>query len=331
MARATGQFTIVDLTDITISATEPVIKVPDMLWLDSSTVPNQLKSWNGVTWVYVGDRNEDAISDAKDYTDSQISPIQQTITTQGTQISAIQGQITNKVWQTDVDTAVNGLETSMNTQIGEINTTVDNITARVSQTEIDTSDLEARIDTAEGELDIQAGEIALRVRKDGIIGDLNLSPEETRINSNRLVIGTGTNFQKGEKYTWEQYVGAPWWVLADIVVDPYMLWDEMTGNIYVWRMVVSNGVPSIYLTLDGTAEDGNKYVIQDDVTGITYKWSMTLSNGLPSIYLTEVPAETPDSPIENEYVVVDNITGVTYEWNFNLSNQVIKIQLTEVI
>jgi hypothetical protein len=48
---ATGQFTIHDLTDITVSSTPPSNPVVDMMWLDTSVTPNQLKRWNGSTWV----------------------------------------------------------------------------------------------------------------------------------------------------------------------------------------------------------------------------------------------------------------------------------------
>ncbi len=59
MAKAVGQFTIIDLNDITISSTAPAVKVKDMIWLDTSVVPNQLKKWNGSIWDNIGDRNAD--------------------------------------------------------------------------------------------------------------------------------------------------------------------------------------------------------------------------------------------------------------------------------
>lgn len=48
MAIASAQFTIVDLTDVNISFTEPLAseRVHEMLWLDTSVVPNRLKKWD---------------------------------------------------------------------------------------------------------------------------------------------------------------------------------------------------------------------------------------------------------------------------------------------
>lgn len=59
MAKAVGQFTIIDLNDITISSTAPAVKIVDMIWLDTSVVPNQLKKWSGTAWINIGDRNAD--------------------------------------------------------------------------------------------------------------------------------------------------------------------------------------------------------------------------------------------------------------------------------
>ena len=51
---STGQITIVDHNDVTISTVQPVSPNVDQLWLDSSVVPNQMKRWNGATWVDTG-------------------------------------------------------------------------------------------------------------------------------------------------------------------------------------------------------------------------------------------------------------------------------------
>ena len=46
---ATGQFTIIDLNDITISQTAPSNPTTNMLWLNTST--KELKMYNGTTWI----------------------------------------------------------------------------------------------------------------------------------------------------------------------------------------------------------------------------------------------------------------------------------------
>ena len=59
---STGQITIVDMNDVTISTSQPLSPNVDQLWLDTSTVPNQLKRWDGTSWIVVNDAtgiNED--------------------------------------------------------------------------------------------------------------------------------------------------------------------------------------------------------------------------------------------------------------------------------
>lgn len=53
MALAIAQFTISDLNDVNISTTQPSTPTTNQLWLDTSTVPNQLKRWDGSKWVVV--------------------------------------------------------------------------------------------------------------------------------------------------------------------------------------------------------------------------------------------------------------------------------------
>lgn len=52
---ATGQFTIIDMNDITPSSTAPSSPVVDQLWLDTSVKPSVLKRYNGSTWDVVND------------------------------------------------------------------------------------------------------------------------------------------------------------------------------------------------------------------------------------------------------------------------------------
>lgn len=51
MAIATGQFTIVDINDITVSSSPPSNPRVDDLWLDTSSIPYTLKAWNGSDWI----------------------------------------------------------------------------------------------------------------------------------------------------------------------------------------------------------------------------------------------------------------------------------------
>lgn len=52
---AQALFTIRDATDITAASAAPASPVENELWLDTSMTPNQLKRYNGTTWVIIND------------------------------------------------------------------------------------------------------------------------------------------------------------------------------------------------------------------------------------------------------------------------------------
>ena len=51
MMIAQAQITIADLNDPIQQGEAPASPVPGMLWLDTSTIPNLLKRWDGTNWV----------------------------------------------------------------------------------------------------------------------------------------------------------------------------------------------------------------------------------------------------------------------------------------
>jgi hypothetical protein len=59
--------------------------------------------------IYV-DANKQTLDVAFKNMTTNVTELQNTVTTQGTQLTAVQGQISNKVWQQDITTAVNGLQ-----------------------------------------------------------------------------------------------------------------------------------------------------------------------------------------------------------------------------
>lgn len=59
--------------------------------------------------IYV-DANKQTLDVAFKNMTTNIAEIQKSVTTQGTQLTAVQGQISSKVWQQDITTAVNGLQ-----------------------------------------------------------------------------------------------------------------------------------------------------------------------------------------------------------------------------
>lgn len=63
---------------------------------------------------------------------SDLNGAKDDISSQGTQISAIQGQITSKVWQQDIETAVDGAATTLNTKYSELKQSTDGVALTVA-------------------------------------------------------------------------------------------------------------------------------------------------------------------------------------------------------
>lgn len=55
-----------------------------------------------------------------------------------------------------------------------------------------------------------AQNIELKVSKDDVINSINLSNEGVRVDATKVTIGMGTDFENGEIYTWERYIGKTW-------------------------------------------------------------------------------------------------------------------------
>ena len=79
MASITAQYSIVDLNDIIVSGSPPSNLVVDLLWLDTSVTPIQLRKYNGSSWDIVND-SAFAIKTANDYTDEKLSNYATTVT-----------------------------------------------------------------------------------------------------------------------------------------------------------------------------------------------------------------------------------------------------------
>ena len=117
--------------------------------------------------TYADLKKTEAIDDSNNYTDGKIAPINSTITTQNTQITALQGQIALKVEQTDItqaiapintqldelDEQIDGQSTTMLHMGAELTLLKDNISMSVSELEIQTSGLADKTSLLEGDLE----------------------------------------------------------------------------------------------------------------------------------------------------------------------------------
>lgn len=97
--------------------------------------------------IYLDDQKQ-ALNIAFETITTDIEEIQNGMTSQGTQISAIQGEIESKVWQTDINSAVNEVENktdTLSTQYTTLNQKVDSVSATVAS---HTSTLSTKADSS---------------------------------------------------------------------------------------------------------------------------------------------------------------------------------------
>jgi hypothetical protein len=71
--RATSQFSIVDLQDITIGATLPTTGVLNEIFLLTSKTPNELHRWDGIKWVFAGTDLSTLVDDLTNVTDRVVA------------------------------------------------------------------------------------------------------------------------------------------------------------------------------------------------------------------------------------------------------------------
>lgn len=99
-----------------------------------------------------------------------------TITSQGTSISTIQGQISSKIWQQDINTTidpVSGKVTTLENNYSGLNQTLNGISLNVSSLQTATANLGTRITAAEGSISVLQGQIALKVTQADIDNSIN--------------------------------------------------------------------------------------------------------------------------------------------------------------
>lgn len=86
------------------------------------------------TKIYLDDKKQ-TLDVAFESMTSDVAELGETVTTQGTQISAIQGQISSKVWQQDINTATSEMSTRYSTleqEVDNVSVTVANHTTQIA-------------------------------------------------------------------------------------------------------------------------------------------------------------------------------------------------------
>lgn len=169
--------------------------------------------------------------------ETKTSELEKTITSQGESISFIEGQIKQKIWQSDITTALKDTETKISTlsdkyndvsdtlnshtqEIADIQTTIEKkadestvsaIESRVTTfeqnldgfklsvsmtyaTQASLNSTNDKLASAESSITQLAGNIALKVEKNGIISAINQSPEKITIDAERVDIDGAVTF-----------------------------------------------------------------------------------------------------------------------------------------
>jgi len=113
-------------------------------------------------------------------------------------VDKINGQITNKIWQSDITTSINSYDgTTVSNIRDRVSTTEQNltgITTRVGAVESTTGSLGTRMTAAESSISQNADNIELKVSKDGVISSINQSSESITISADKVNIAGSTAF-----------------------------------------------------------------------------------------------------------------------------------------
>ena len=178
-----------------------VSKVATQYYL--STSPSSL---SGGSWVntqpevtagtYLWERTKTTLSDNSVVYSSAVYA--QTISGLVSDVDNVKGQITDKVWQSDITTSINSYDSSTVSTIRDRVTTteqnISGITTRVSDVESTTGSLGTRLTSAESSITQNAENIELKVAKDGVISAINQSAESITISADKVNIAGSTSF-----------------------------------------------------------------------------------------------------------------------------------------
>ena len=178
-----------------------VVKVSTQYYLSSSPISLEDGDWEDTqpqvtTGKYLWQRTKTILSDnSVTYSDAVYA---QTISGLVSDVDQVKGQITDKVWQSDITTSINTYDNSTVSTIRDrVSTTEQNlsgITTRVSDVESTTGDLGTRLTSAESSITQNADNIELKVSKDGVIASINESPESITISAEKVNIAGSASF-----------------------------------------------------------------------------------------------------------------------------------------
>lgn len=138
---------------------------------------------------------------------TQVTSLQTTQSSQGTQLSVIQGQISSKVWQQDIDTAVDDVEgdiSTLTTKYASLNQTVSGLSSTVSSHTTSINSLGTKMSSAETSITQHSDLIATKVSKDDVISSINQSAEIIQISASKVNLVGAVTFTSLDSSTQSQ-------------------------------------------------------------------------------------------------------------------------------
>lgn len=118
-----------------------------------------------------------------------VSTVSKTVTSQGNEIKILKDNITNKIWQTDITTAVSSAKSDMESQLttisnkySELEQTVDGFSSTVSKVE----SIDSLVQSHTTQITQNANQIAAKVSSNGVISAINQSAEAVTISATKI-------------------------------------------------------------------------------------------------------------------------------------------------
>ncbi|WP_243864141.1 phage tail spike protein [Alkalibacillus almallahensis] len=211
-----------------------------MLWLDTSKTVNVMKRYDGSGWVkatptdasevgsYTIAEVDNALSNKVSVTqyDSDMDGVISDINSNSTLIGQNEDAIALKADSSRVDT----LEGTVSNHSTELSVMSDEIELKAESSRVDT--LEGTVDNHTAELSVMSDEIDLRVEKDGVIGSINLSEEDLKIDVEQIAIQGDLAVSEGNLVLKDGSVTAPKISSREITSEKLLLgnFDNMLEN-----------------------------------------------------------------------------------------------------
>ncbi|MCD7803083.1 MAG: hypothetical protein LUH09_09355 [Clostridiales bacterium] len=202
-----------------------------------------------------------------DYTRAKVSTLE-------TELAVVQGQITAKVWQTDITDITDPLGeqvTTLNDQYAQLTLDLNSITLSVG-------DLTTTVTDQGTSITEITGELSLKVDKDDneqIVSMINASANEICITGDRLVIES-TNFTLTAEgkitCTDGEFSGKITATAGSIggwLIDNYRLYAELTALKTTTETVYVTDDDGNYIPIQATDDDGNPLYYTDDTESET--------------------------------------------------------------